>query len=87
MTPAPARRPPPPGHRLLEGKTVVVTAAAGTGIGFAAAKRCVEEGARVLISDLHERRLAEAAAKLADANGQPPPDARCDVTSRTRSTR
>jgi 3-oxoacyl-[acyl-carrier protein] reductase len=71
---------PPSGHRLLEGKTVVVTAAAGTGIGFAAAQRCVEEGARVLISDLHERRLAEAAAKLADASGRPAPTWVCDVT-------
>ena len=34
------------GHRLLEGRTVVVTAAAGTGIGSAVARRCVEEGAR-----------------------------------------
>jgi 3-oxoacyl-[acyl-carrier protein] reductase len=71
---------PPPGHRLLEGKTVVVTAAAGTGIGFAAAQRCVEEGARVLISDLHERRLAEAAAKLVDASGRPALSLVCDVT-------
>jgi 3-oxoacyl-[acyl-carrier protein] reductase len=71
---------PPPGHRLLEGKTVVVTAAAGTGIGFAAAKRCVEEGARVLISDLHERRLAEAAAVLADEAGAPAPSRVCNVT-------
>ena len=51
-------------HNLLEGKTVVVTAAAGTGIGFATAQRCVEEGARVLISDIHERRLRESAEKL-----------------------
>ena len=28
------------GHSLLEGKGVLVTAAAGTGIGFATAKRC-----------------------------------------------
>jgi len=35
-----------PGHGLLKGKRVVVTAAAGTGIGFAAAKKCIEEGAR-----------------------------------------
>jgi 3-oxoacyl-[acyl-carrier protein] reductase len=63
-----ARAPEPPayvpGHGLLAGKGVVVTAAAGTGIGFAAARRCVEEGARVVISDRHERRLAEAAAEL-----------------------
>jgi 3-oxoacyl-[acyl-carrier protein] reductase len=57
---------PPPGHRLLEGKTVVVTAAAGTGIGFATAQRCVAEGARVLISDLHERRLPRRAANARD---------------------
>jgi 3-oxoacyl-[acyl-carrier protein] reductase len=55
------------GHGLLEGKTVLVTAAAGTGIGFATAKRCVEEGARVVISDAHERRLGEAASSLGDA--------------------
>ena len=30
---------PPPGHGLLAGKVVVITAAAGTGIGFATAKR------------------------------------------------
>ena len=46
---------------------MLVTAAAGTGIGFATAKRCVEEGARVVISDAHERRLGEAAASLGDA--------------------
>jgi NAD(P)-dependent dehydrogenase (short-subunit alcohol dehydrogenase family) len=54
----------PPGHGLLAGKTVLVTAAAGTGIGFAAAKRCVEEGAQVVLSDAHERRLGEAAEEL-----------------------
>jgi 3-oxoacyl-[acyl-carrier protein] reductase len=54
----------PPAHGLLAGKVVVVTAAAGTGIGFATAKRCVEEGATLVISDWHERRLNEAAAEL-----------------------
>jgi 3-oxoacyl-[acyl-carrier protein] reductase len=49
---------------LLAGKTVLVTAAAGTGIGFATAKRCVEEGARVAITDIHERRLQESASEL-----------------------
>jgi 3-oxoacyl-[acyl-carrier protein] reductase len=55
---------PPPAHGLLDGKTVVVTAAAGTGIGFATAERCVEEGATVVVSDHHERRLGEAAEQL-----------------------
>ena len=50
-------RPPyVPAHGLLAGKTVLVTAAAGTGIGSSVAQRCLEEGARVLISDKHERR-------------------------------
>ncbi|MDZ4824847.1 MAG: SDR family oxidoreductase [Actinomycetota bacterium] len=51
-------------HGLLEGKTVLVTAAAGTGIGFATAKRCAEEGASVAISDIHERRLRESAEQI-----------------------
>ncbi len=62
------------GHGLLAGKKVLVTAAAGTGIGFSVAKRCVEEGATVVISDKHERRCAESAAELG-VTGIP-----CDVT-------
>ena len=72
--------PYPSARNLLEGRTVVVTAAAGTGIGFAAARRCVEEGARVLISDLHERRLAEAAARLGGIAVHPVASALCNVT-------
>ena len=41
----------PPSRDLLKDKSVVITAAAGTGIGFATAKRCLEEGARVMLSD------------------------------------
>ena len=75
MTPS-STGPPPyvPGHGLLAGKRVLVTAAAGTGIGFATAKRAAEEGATVVISDKHERRLDESAAQL-DVLGVP-----CDVT-------
>src|SRR5437879_928538 len=71
---------PPPARGLLSGKTVLVTAAAGTGIGFATAKRCIEEGARVAISDIHERRLGEAAEKLRALAGSEVPAVRCDVT-------
>jgi 3-oxoacyl-[acyl-carrier protein] reductase len=67
-------------HGLLTGRTVVVTAAAGTGIGFATARRCAEEGARVAISDWHERRLGEAAEQLAEVTGEPPLAVVCDVT-------
>ena len=68
-----------PGHGLLAGKVVVVTAAAGTGIGFATAKRAVEEGATVVVSDWHERRLDEAADALA-VDGVRPLSVVCDVT-------
>lgn len=54
-----------PAHGLLKGKSVLITAAAGGGIGFAAAKRCLEEGARALmLSDIHPRRTEEAAQAL-----------------------
>lgn len=72
---------PGPGHRLLAGKTVLVTAAAGTGIGYSTALRCAAEGATVAISDRHERRLGEAAKSLAEqAGGGPPLAIACDGT-------
>jgi 3-oxoacyl-[acyl-carrier protein] reductase len=55
-----------PGHGLLTGKVVVVTAAAGAGIGAAVVRRALEEGAAcVVFSDTHERRVAEAQEALA----------------------
>ena len=56
----------PEGHDLLQGKNVVITAAAGTGIGYATAKRCLEEGASVLLSDNHPERLEKSANNLAN---------------------
>jgi 3-oxoacyl-[acyl-carrier protein] reductase len=70
----------PEAHGLLRGRTVLVTAAAGTGIGFATAKRAMEEGATVVISDAHERRLGEAAEELAGIGGKRPLAIPCDVT-------
>ncbi|GAA4690329.1 SDR family oxidoreductase [Nocardioides nanhaiensis] len=59
-----------PGHQLLAGRNVVVTAAAGAGIGAAVVRRALEEGARtVVFSDTHARRLAEAEAVLAEEFG------------------
>lgn len=70
-----------PGHGLLAGKRVLITAAAGTGIGSATAHRCAEEGAvAVVLSDRHERRLGESAAALAAATGLSPLAVPCDVT-------
>ena len=75
--------PPPyePGHHLLAGRTAVVTAAAGAGIGGATARRLLEEGASVVVSDAHTRRLKESAAELADAFGaERVASLPCDVT-------
>ncbi|MFD0164230.1 SDR family oxidoreductase [Streptomyces decoyicus] len=63
--------PPPyvPGHHLLDGRTAVITAAAGAGIGGATARRFLEEGARVVLADAHTRRLKETAEALAEEFG------------------
>ncbi len=68
-------------HGLLRGRSVLVTAAAGAGIGFAAAKRAAEEGCRALVvSDVHERRLAEAVETIRRETGLEAVHARlCDV--------
>lgn len=59
-----------PGHGLLKGKSVLITAAAGAGIGFAAARKCVEEGCRgIVISDVHEGRLEQSVQKLKEETG------------------
>ena len=70
-----------PGHGLLKGKTAIVTAAAGTGIGGATARRLLEEGAKVVISDAHERRLGESLIELEKEFGADNVAAfPCDVT-------
>jgi 3-oxoacyl-[acyl-carrier protein] reductase len=71
----------PPGRNLLEGQHVVVTAAAGTGIGGALARRVLLEGGRLVISDAHERRLGETADALAEEFGTRPTTVTCDVTN------
>ncbi|OJF11250.1 short chain dehydrogenase [Couchioplanes caeruleus subsp. caeruleus] len=59
---------------------MVVTAAAGTGIGSAVARRCLDEGARVVLSDSHRRRLGEAQEDLAAAYPGRVWSVPCDVT-------
>lgn len=70
------------GHNLLEGKTVVITAAAGAGIGSSAARRALEEGAKaVILGDIHERRLNESLTSLREEFGTDRVEALiCDVT-------
>jgi 3-oxoacyl-[acyl-carrier protein] reductase len=68
-----------PGHGLLADKVVVVTAAAGVDVGQPTPRRCLEEGAQVVVSDTHERRLAETVERLSEhgeVTGTP-----CDVTA------
>jgi 3-oxoacyl-[acyl-carrier protein] reductase len=71
-----------PAHDLLRDKVVVVTAAAGAGIGAAVVRRVLEEGARaVVLGDTHERRLDQARQALAEEFGQERVRSRlCDVT-------
>jgi 3-oxoacyl-[acyl-carrier protein] reductase len=49
---------------MLEGRVALVTGAAGEGIGQEIARRLASEGARVAVTDIHERRTAEVAEKL-----------------------
>ena len=55
---------------LHAASVAIITAAAGAGIGYSAAVRAVEEGARaIVLSDIHDRRLAEAVDKLKQDTG------------------
>lgn len=65
---------------LLKGKTVLITAAAGSGIGGAVAQRAAEEGASLFLSDMHERRLGETADRIEELGFARPGTLVCDVT-------
>lgn len=69
------------GHGLLSGKVVLVTAAAGTGIGSTTARRALLEGADVVVSDYHERRLGETRDQLTELGLGKVDAVVCDVTS------
>jgi 3-oxoacyl-[acyl-carrier protein] reductase len=71
--------PPPEPRGLLGGRVAVVTAAAGTGIGFATARRFALEGAAVMISDRHEGRLASSLEALRAEVSTPVAAVPCDV--------
>ncbi|HEX4507212.1 MAG TPA: SDR family oxidoreductase [Alphaproteobacteria bacterium] len=79
--------PPYPESRdILKGKTVLVTASAGTGIGYATATRCAEEGATVMLSDIHEKRLGDYADRLEQKIGRKVYRQLCNVTSNDEIT-
>jgi len=48
----------------LSGKVALVTAAGGAGMGQAIARRFIQEGAKVVVTDSHERRVKEVASEL-----------------------
>ena len=64
---------------LLDGKVAIVTAAAGAGIGQAAARRFAQEGARVVVSDAHARRVQEVAEAMSREYGSEVPALAVDV--------
>jgi len=65
---------------MMAGKTMVITAAAGSGIGGSLAQRAAEEGATLMLSDMHERRLGETADRIEALGFARPATFACDVT-------
>jgi 3-hydroxybutyrate dehydrogenase len=65
--------------KLLEGKTAIITGSA-SGIGLSIAKTFADEGAKVVISDLHAEKCEQVAAELRD-QGFEAIAAPCDVTN------
>ena len=66
---------------LLDGKVAIVTASAGAGIGQATIRLMLDEGASVVVSDAHARRVGELVDALAKEYGEDRViGAACDVT-------
>lgn len=63
----------------LKGRVAIVTAAAGAGIGQAAARILAREGASVVVTDMHEERSFLTARKIRDEYGTDTLGVRCDV--------
>jgi 3-oxoacyl-[acyl-carrier protein] reductase len=66
---------------LLEGRVAIVTAAAGAGIGQAVARRFAEEGAQVVLTDAHARRVQEVAEAMSKDFGREFVGLEVDVTN------
>ena len=66
---------------VLEGRVAIVTAAAGAGIGQAVARRFAEEGAQVLLTDAHARRVQEVAEAMSKDFGRQFLGLEVDVTN------
>ncbi len=66
------------GRTMIENKVAIITGAAG-GIGYACARRFIEEGAKVVLSDIEEERGIAATQKL-DDSGEKAHFIHCDVS-------
>jgi 3-oxoacyl-[acyl-carrier protein] reductase len=66
----------------LKDKVAFLTAAAGAGIGQAAARTLAREGARVVITDAHKERATAVAESIHKEYGTAAIGMECDVTSR-----
>lgn len=53
----------------LKDKVIVVTGGAGAGIGQTSARRFAEEGAKIVVSDTHEKRTLAVAEAIASDHG------------------
>lgn len=65
---------------MSDNKVAIVTAAAGAGIGSAIARQLAADGMRVVITDLHEGRMAKLSEELSQATGVECSHYRLDVS-------
>ena len=65
---------------MSDKKIAIVTAAAGAGIGAAIARQLAADGMRVVITDLHEGRMAKLSEELSGVVGEECPWFRLDVS-------
>jgi NAD(P)-dependent dehydrogenase (short-subunit alcohol dehydrogenase family) len=68
----------------LDGRVALVTGAAGAGIGKATARRLGQDGAAVVVTDIHERRTAETVEELTAVLSVPVLGFELDVADRGR---
>lgn len=68
--------------RELEGRVALVTGGGGSTIGAPAALRLAQEGCRLVICDVHERRNRETAEQIRKETGQPVVDVALDIADR-----
>lgn len=68
----------------LQGKVALLTAAAGAGIGQATARMLAQEGAHVVVSDMHPDRPRQLAEAIAQETGVAALGLQCDVTQRAQ---